>query len=107
MTMLVSTASMTSADFISDGIVEVFDVHVLAFGVQATEHVLWPGRRERTGGSEEHAVRSLLDDELLSRSPVLAVADRLRENDLPFGGDDRRRLFGVSHLALRFEVRRS
>src|SRR5271166_35846 len=105
--MLVSTASMTSADFIGDGFVVVFDVHMFALGVQATEHVLGLGRRERMGGSEEHAVRSLLDDELLSRAPVLAIADRLRENDLPFGGDDRRRLFGLSHPTLRIEVRRS
>src|SRR5271166_2030899 len=97
MTTLVSTASMTSADLIHDRFIKIFDACVLSLGVQATEYVFRPAPRERTRSSQKDSVAGLLDHKPLACAPILVVADRLRQDNLPFTRDGGRHPFCQRH----------
>src|SRR5258708_204277 len=104
--MLVSTASMASLDLVGDRFVEVPVAHMLAFGVQTAKDVFETRRSEGASRPQENALPRFLDDKLLARAPALTVADRLGQNDLPFGRDGGCRFLRQGHPRLAGRVRR-
>src|SRR5438270_13101448 len=98
---LVSTASMPPPYFCADGLVHLFNSFWRAVILQAPVDIFRPGRRKyRLRSLQQDSVRGLLHFEARAGWPMPLLANGLRQNDLPFGGDYGGR-FGSGHISGR------
>src|ERR1700733_1816280 len=99
----VSIAS-TAASFGHHGLVHLFDAEAtagrqFALASQHSSDLLEFCRREVSRRRKEHPIRRFLYTEFRTRSPIVLVAKRLGENDLPLCRDlgPERRVFRQSY----------
>jgi hypothetical protein len=93
MTMFVSIASIAALRSSAERLLDVLVAQALAVMRERSENLLGLSGNERPGRPQEHPLSRLFDDEFFAGAPPPAVADSLRQDDLPFGRDNGRRLF--------------
>src|SRR5579872_3201696 len=87
MTMFVSIASIAPFRGCAQRPLDLRVAQPLAVMRKRSKNLLGFGCRKWPRGAQGYPIARFFDDEFLAGPPALAVADRLRQDDLPLGRD--------------------